>query len=61
VSRREQIKMSGAQLAAFLDEERTVICATLGQKKGRRMPTTSLNFSMTIKLEKDNNLLLETS
>jgi PPOX class probable F420-dependent enzyme len=31
VSRREQIKMSGAELAAFLDEERTVICATLGQ------------------------------
>jgi hypothetical protein len=31
VSRREQIKMSDAQLASFLDEERTVICATLGQ------------------------------
>jgi PPOX class probable F420-dependent enzyme len=30
VSRREQIKMSGAELSAFLDEERTVICATLG-------------------------------
>jgi hypothetical protein len=31
VSRREQIKMSDAELSAFLDEERTVICATLGQ------------------------------
>jgi PPOX class probable F420-dependent enzyme len=31
VSRREQIKMSAAEAAAFLDEERTVICATIGQ------------------------------
>jgi PPOX class probable F420-dependent enzyme len=31
VSRREQIKMSAAELAAFLDEERTVICATIGR------------------------------
>jgi PPOX class probable F420-dependent enzyme len=31
VSRREQIKMSAAEVAAFLDEERTVICATIGQ------------------------------
>jgi PPOX class probable F420-dependent enzyme len=30
VSRREQIKMSDAQMAAFLEEERTVICATIG-------------------------------
>jgi hypothetical protein len=31
VSRRDQIKMSEQELAAFLDEERTVICATIGQ------------------------------
>jgi PPOX class probable F420-dependent enzyme len=31
VSRREQIKMSAAEVAAFLEEERTVICATIGQ------------------------------
>jgi PPOX class probable F420-dependent enzyme len=30
VSRRDQIKMSAAELAAFLDEERTVVCATNG-------------------------------
>jgi PPOX class probable F420-dependent enzyme len=32
VSRREQIKMSEAELAAFLAEERTVTCATLGPR-----------------------------
>jgi PPOX class probable F420-dependent enzyme len=31
VNRREQIRMSDAELAAFLREERTVICATNGQ------------------------------
>jgi PPOX class probable F420-dependent enzyme len=31
VNRREQIRMSAAELAAFLEEERTVICATSGQ------------------------------
>jgi PPOX class probable F420-dependent enzyme len=30
VSRRDQIKMSAEELAAFLDEQRTVICATNG-------------------------------
>ena len=28
--RRDQIKMSDAEVAAFLREERTVICATIG-------------------------------
>jgi hypothetical protein len=32
VSRREQIKMSDAELAAFLAEERTVTCATSGPR-----------------------------
>jgi Pyridoxamine 5'-phosphate oxidase len=32
VSRREQIKMSAAQVAAFLGEERTVTCATVGPR-----------------------------
>ena len=32
VSRREQIKMSDAEVAAFLDEERTVTCATNGPR-----------------------------
>jgi nitroimidazol reductase NimA-like FMN-containing flavoprotein (pyridoxamine 5'-phosphate oxidase superfamily) len=32
VSRREQIQMSEAEVAAFLGEERTVICATLGPR-----------------------------
>jgi len=32
VSRREQIKMSEAELAAFLGEERTVTCATVGPR-----------------------------
>jgi nitroimidazol reductase NimA-like FMN-containing flavoprotein (pyridoxamine 5'-phosphate oxidase superfamily) len=32
VSRREQIKMSDAALAAFLAEERTVTCATVGPR-----------------------------
>jgi hypothetical protein len=32
VSRREQIKMSGAEVAAFLAEERTVTCATVGSQ-----------------------------
>jgi PPOX class probable F420-dependent enzyme len=31
VSRRDQIKMSDAEVAAFLAEERTVICATIGR------------------------------
>jgi len=31
VSRRDQIKMSDAEVAAFLEQERTVICATIGQ------------------------------
>jgi PPOX class probable F420-dependent enzyme len=30
VSRRDQIKMSEAEVGAFLDEERTVVCATIG-------------------------------
>jgi len=30
VSRREQIRMSDADVGAFLEEERTVICATIG-------------------------------
>jgi PPOX class probable F420-dependent enzyme len=30
VSRRDQIKMSHAEVGAFLDEERTVVCATIG-------------------------------
>jgi hypothetical protein len=30
MSRREQIKMDGEEAAAFLTEERTVVCATLG-------------------------------
>jgi PPOX class probable F420-dependent enzyme len=32
VSRRDQIKMSAAELAAFLEEQRTVICATNGPR-----------------------------
>jgi len=32
VSRREQIKMSEAEVAAFLAEERTVTCATVGPR-----------------------------
>jgi hypothetical protein len=32
VSRREQIKMSDAEVAVFLEEERTVTCATLGPR-----------------------------
>jgi nitroimidazol reductase NimA-like FMN-containing flavoprotein (pyridoxamine 5'-phosphate oxidase superfamily) len=32
MSRREQIKMSRAEVAAFLAEERTVICATTGAR-----------------------------
>jgi len=32
VSRREQIKMTGAELAAFLAGERTVTCATVGPR-----------------------------
>jgi hypothetical protein len=32
VSRREQIKMSDAEVAAFLAEERTVTCATFGPR-----------------------------
>jgi hypothetical protein len=32
MSRREQIKMSEAEVAAFLDEERTVTCATIGPR-----------------------------
>jgi PPOX class probable F420-dependent enzyme len=31
VSRRDQIKMSDAEVGAFLEEERTVICATIGK------------------------------
>jgi PPOX class probable F420-dependent enzyme len=31
VSRRDQIKMSDAEVGAFLDEERTVVCATVGR------------------------------
>lgn len=32
MSRREQIKMSDAEVAAFLEEERTVTCATIGPR-----------------------------
>jgi hypothetical protein len=32
VSRREQIKMSDAEVASFLGEERTVTCATVGPR-----------------------------
>src|SRR5438309_1463709 len=32
MSRREQIKMSEAEVAAFLAEERTVTCATIGPR-----------------------------
>jgi hypothetical protein len=32
VSRREQIRMSAAEIAAFLAEERTATCATLGRR-----------------------------
>jgi nitroimidazol reductase NimA-like FMN-containing flavoprotein (pyridoxamine 5'-phosphate oxidase superfamily) len=32
MSRREQIKMSDAEVAAFLGEERTVTCATVGPR-----------------------------
>ena len=32
MSRREQIKMSEAEVASFLDEERTVTCATIGPR-----------------------------
>jgi nitroimidazol reductase NimA-like FMN-containing flavoprotein (pyridoxamine 5'-phosphate oxidase superfamily) len=32
VSRREQIKMSEAEVSAFLEEERTVTCATIGPR-----------------------------
>jgi hypothetical protein len=32
MSRREQIKMSEAEVAAFLGEERTVTCATIGPR-----------------------------
>jgi len=32
VSRRDQIKMSEAELSAFLEEERTVTCATIGPR-----------------------------
>jgi nitroimidazol reductase NimA-like FMN-containing flavoprotein (pyridoxamine 5'-phosphate oxidase superfamily) len=32
VSRREQIKMSDAEVAAFLAEERTLTCATIGPR-----------------------------
>jgi PPOX class probable F420-dependent enzyme len=31
VSRRDQITMSEAEVGAFLDEERTVVCATIGR------------------------------
>ncbi|MGI9100620.1 MAG: pyridoxamine 5'-phosphate oxidase family protein [Solirubrobacteraceae bacterium] len=31
MSRRDEIKMSDAEVGAFLDEERTVICATIGR------------------------------
>ena len=31
MSRRDQIKMSDEEVGAFLDEERTVICATAGR------------------------------
>jgi PPOX class probable F420-dependent enzyme len=32
VSRRDQITMSAAERAAFLDEQRTVVCATIGAR-----------------------------
>ena len=32
MSRREQIKMSAVEARAFLDEERTVVCATIGPR-----------------------------
>jgi general stress protein 26 len=32
VSRREQIKMSEAEVASFLEQERTVTCATIGPR-----------------------------
>ncbi len=32
MSRRDQIKMNDAEVAAFLDEERTVTCATVGPR-----------------------------
>jgi hypothetical protein len=32
MSRREQIRMSDAEVAAFLEEERTVTCATVGPR-----------------------------
>lgn len=32
MSRREQIQMDGAELTAFLDEQRVVICATIGPR-----------------------------
>jgi general stress protein 26 len=32
VSRREQIKMSDAEVASFLEQERTVTCATIGPR-----------------------------
>jgi hypothetical protein len=32
MSRREQIKMSGSEVASFLAEERTVTCATIGPR-----------------------------
>jgi nitroimidazol reductase NimA-like FMN-containing flavoprotein (pyridoxamine 5'-phosphate oxidase superfamily) len=32
LSRREQIKMSAAEAQAFLEQERTVVCATLGPR-----------------------------
>ena len=30
MDRRRQIRMTEAELAAFLDEQRTVVCATIG-------------------------------
>ena len=35
VSRRDQIKMSDDEALAFLDEERTVVCATNGREGAR--------------------------
>jgi hypothetical protein len=32
MSRREQIRMSAAEVAAFLEQERTLVCATLGPR-----------------------------
>ncbi len=32
MSRRDQMRMSDAEVAAFLDEERTVVCATNGRR-----------------------------